>query len=340
MPFTSWPEIDALYIVRRSLKALSELEAPHTPQPVPTVQYLGKIKSDGTNSAIRIENGTLTAQSRSQDLTPGKGDNCGFAAWVESTKDYWQAVSYDVGSSQYAVTIFGEWCGQGIQKGTSVSTIPMKMFACFAIQIGDSVVTEPNQIKHILSVGQKPENVFVLPWLDNASLTIDFADQVALESVAATMNQMVLDVEACDPWVRDTFGVSGVGEGIVFYPVPDAVTGTTPRHMLSRLMFKAKGEKHRVKAAKVAVEVDATLLASTEQFVATFVTEPRLQQGLTVACGGDAAPQNTGKFLKWVSEDCLKEGAADLAESGIEWKQVAGPVQNAARKWFMAQVGK
>lgn len=339
MPFISWPDIEALYLVRRSLKHLSELEPPYTPQPIPTVQYRGKSKLDGTNSAIRIENGTVTAQSRTQDITT-KNDNCGFAAWVLSTGDFWQAVSYDVGSSMHAVTIFGEWCGQGIQKGTSVSTIPMKMFVCFAIQIGDSVVTEPSQIKHILSVGEKPENVFVLPWMSSDILTIDFADQVALEAVADTMNKMVLDVEACDPWVKDTFGVSGVGEGIVFYPVPDAVTGSTPRSTLSRLMFKAKGEKHRVKAAKVAVEVDATLLANTEQFVATFVTEPRLQQGLTVACGGDASPQNTGKFLKWVSEDCLKEGQADLAESGIEWKQVAGAVQNAARKWFLTQVGK
>ena len=341
MPFVAWPEIEALYLVRRSLKALSELVPPYTQQQIPTVKYRGKVKLDGTNAAVRIEpvegGFSVTAQSRSQDITI-MNDNAGFAAWVAYTSDYWRGTF-----SQHTepVLVYGEWCGIGIQKGTSVALIKTKMFVVFSIQIGDRVITDPEFIRSILCplYGKYPDNLYVLPWYGTDILTIDYADQVALDAVAEIMNQMVLDVEACDPWVKEMFGVEGVGEGIVFYPVPDG-TGATPRHLLSRLMFKAKGAKHRVKAAKVAVEVDLVLMENTEQFVATFVTVPRCEQGLTVACGGDADPKNTGKFLKWLSEDVIKEGSTDLEDSGMTWKQVAGAVQNAARKWFLSQVGK
>lgn len=33
------------------------------------------------------------------------------------------------------------------------------------------------------------------------------------------MNRLVECVDTEDPWVKETFGVSGTGEGIVWYPV-------------------------------------------------------------------------------------------------------------------------
>lgn len=335
MSFTPWPDIQAFYQIRRDLKRLSELEV--NPQLIPTIVYRGKIKLDGTNSCVRIEpDGTLQAQSRTTDIFPGKTDNCGFAAWTVLTRDYWLSI---FGGWPETVNIYGEWCGKGIQKGTSISCVSDKLFVVFAIQRGDVVFTEPMVIAALLNSGslniELPLNVHVLPWYGE-SVTIDFSNQESVECVANSINETVLTVEACDPWVRDIFGIEGIGEGLVYYPIIDN-SPSIDRHVMSRLMFKAKGEKHRVKAAKVAVEVDASLLESVDAFVAMFVTEPRLQQALDVACNGDASPQNTGKFLGWISHDILKEGKAELETNCLDWKKVNQSVQLAARTWFKSR---
>lgn len=48
------------------------------------------------------------------------------------------------------------------------------------------------------------------------------------------MNRLVEAVDTEDPWVKETFGVSGTGEGIVWYPVGlDDAEGSMPvrRHV-------------------------------------------------------------------------------------------------------------
>jgi hypothetical protein len=43
------------------------------------------------------------------------------------------------------------------------------------------------------------------------------------------MNRLVEAVDTEDPWVKETFGVTGTGEGVVWYPVGlDAADGTMP----------------------------------------------------------------------------------------------------------------
>jgi hypothetical protein len=43
------------------------------------------------------------------------------------------------------------------------------------------------------------------------------------------MNRLVEAVDTEDPWVRETFGVTGTGEGVVWYPVGlDVADGTMP----------------------------------------------------------------------------------------------------------------
>jgi len=72
-------------------------------------------KIDGTNAAIHItEDGEVQAQSRSRLIYPGKStDNYGFAGWVDAHKD--ELVTLLGGGTHY-----GEWWGQGIQRGYGV----------------------------------------------------------------------------------------------------------------------------------------------------------------------------------------------------------------------------
>ena len=83
------------------------------------------------------------------------------------------------------------------------------------------------------------------------------------------------------------FGVSGLGEGLVFYPVRGRRRRARQRSAsLAPLMFKAKGEKHRTAGTKTAVQVDASVVASVDEFVSLMVTDARLAAGAGGGCGG------------------------------------------------------
>jgi len=126
--------------------------------------------------------------------------------------------------------------------------------------------------------------------------------------------------------------------GLVFYPVD--VDGAAPPDQpegLASLMFKAKGEKHRTAATKVAVQVNASVVDSVVAFVALMVTPARLQQGLATVCDGTADLRQIGKFLAWIAADVRKESVAELEASGLTWPQVEKAATQHAREWFLAQ---
>ena len=156
--------------------------------------------------------------------------------------------------------------------------------------------------------------------------------------MATTLSERVEAVEREDPWVMRTFGISGLGEGLVFYPtaVDDAAPRVDPEN-LAALMFKAKGLKHRTAGTKTAVQAKAEVVGSVAEFVTLMVGEARLQQGLAAVCGGVAEARHTGKFLAWVAADVRKESVAELEAASLTWAQVEKAVQARAREWFLAQ---
>jgi hypothetical protein len=298
----TWGSIELLHNCVRTLEHLATLG-----QPLPTLRYRAKVKLHGSNCAVQVTEDGLVAQSRTQLLTPS-ADYKGFAAWAHA---HTSAFALPIGS-----IVFGEWCGPGVEKGMAISRVETKQFVVFAIQQGDAFVVEPEQIRALV-----PE-LLVLPW-EGEPITIDFGSRESLERAAEELNRRVAEVEREDPWVKRQFGISGLGEGLVLYPEPFA----------NSLMFKAKGEKHRTAGTKTAVAVDATVVASVNDFVALMVTEARLQQGLT-ACGGTRDPKQTGAFLAWIAADVQKESVAELEASGLTWAQVDKALQTAARAWF------
>ena len=146
---------------------------------------------------------------------------------------------------------------------------------------------------------------------------------------------MVEAVEKIDPWVKDNFGIEGVGEGLVMYPEANDVV---IREGYTELMFKAKGEQHRVVKNKQAVQLDPEVAQNIEEFVELFVTEARLQQGLSEACNGELNIKKMGQFLQWIALDIQKESLAELEQSNLAWKQVHKPISNAARQWYSKQI--
>lgn len=79
-------------------------------------------KIDGSNAQIVIESGEIVAVgSRSRWITPGKTtDNYGFAGWVRDNAS--ELIKLGDG------THFGEWWGEGIQRGYGVKSKRFSLF--------------------------------------------------------------------------------------------------------------------------------------------------------------------------------------------------------------------
>jgi RNA ligase len=324
----AWGSIELLHNVLRTLTHLHELG-----QAFPVVEYRAKVKLHGSNCALQLlPGGELVAQSRTALLTP-QSDYKGFATWAHAHADTFARLPR-------GLVVFGEWCGPGVEKGMAISQAKAKMFAVFGVQLEGRIAYDPEELRALVLPpgGGAPEELHVLPW-QGEPIVIDYGSREALDAAAARLNELVAAVEREDPWVKQTLGLSGLGEGLVFYPT--RVDGAAPAadpESLARLMFKAKGEKHRTAGTKQAVQVEASVVSSISELVALMVTEARLQQGAG-AVGAEAArdPKLIGKFLAWVAADVKKESVAELEASGLTWAQVEKAVQGRARSWFLGQ---
>ena len=293
------------------------------------VEYRAKVKLHGTNCAVQIAADAVVAQSRTQLLTP-EADYKGFASWVHSNRDWFASL-------EPGLVVFGEWCGPGVEKGMAISGVQTKNFVVFAIQLGEQVLVEPEALRAKLPIQGLPRELHVLPW-EGDPILIDFGSRESLERAAVDINRRVAAVEQQDPWVKQQFGISGLGEGLVLYPVGvDAAPADLDKEGLATLMFKAKGEKHRTAGTKTAVAVDAAVVSSVQDFVALMLTEARLHQGLELACGGERDPRQTAGFMAWIADDVRKESVAELEASGLTWLQVDKAVRAAARTWFLGK---
>jgi tRNA-binding EMAP/Myf-like protein len=322
----SWPSIELLHHVRAGLRTLSELQG----TPLPRVGYRAKVKLDGTNGGVQVHpDGRVLAQSRSQVLDLG-ADNMGFGRWVAENAGYFAALA-----REQLLVVFGEWCGQGIQKRAAISQISRKVFVVFAAQFGDGVSraarveVEPARLRELLP---PHPDVFVLPWVEQA-FELDFADDEQSRREAERISAEVVRIEAEDPWVAASFGVSGVGEGIVLYPQQEGAA-VVDRQRLSELMFKAKGEKHQAVRQKQAAQLEPEVAQGIAAFVELVLAEPRLEQGVTEACQGKPEMPKLGAFLRWIAGDVQKECGAELAAAGLSWDQVNRAVSASARSWF------
>ena len=325
--FISWPEIESLFNVRKYL-----LDYPGHP----TVLYRAKVKLDGCCSGVQLppsdyDMPKVIYESRERIITPDN-DVIGFSRWAENHKDYFLSLrdkADSLGITEH-ITIFGEFCGKKLQKGTAISQIDKKIFAVFAIQIGlfdPWLETDPEKISEFL---QPEDGIYVIPW-EGDSIVLDFSNTDRLKESAEIINIMVLRVESRDPWVHKTFNVDGIGEGVVLYPITNGTLVT--KHEFSDLVFKAKGEKHKVVRTKQPAQIDPEVAKSATEFADLFVTENRLNQ--IAQRVGKPDLERTGDFLKEFNLDVQKESLAELEAAGLEWKQVAREVSDRARKWWV-----
>lgn len=318
--FVKFPSIEKFSDVNAYIKRRYEVEQR------PTINYRGKIKLHGSNASVRRDpDGTIYPGKRTS-LVDVQNDNAGFANYVSRLNHETAFKNQDV-----PYVIFGEWAGPGVQKKVAVSLIPEKTFFVFSVYLptADVWYIEPEDIIKIIG-----DYFVILPW-ETKEFTVDTRLTSSMESFLREVGGLVDQCDKVDPYIKDVFGIEGVGEGFVFYPT------NMHEHNITNYMFKAKGESHAgVQGDKVRIEIDPAVLAGAEAFATQFVTEARCRQGLTEACGGEASTKNIGPFMAWLGADVKKESANELEASGLEWKQVSKAVNQRARDWFILEIEK
>lgn len=279
----------------------------HT-DPYPVIEFTGTAKLHGTNAAIvRYVDGRTEFQSRERILSI-VDDNAGFMAWMlnKDIDPLFSGIAY----KDYAA-VYGEWCGKGIQKGVGISELE-RMFVIFAVKADDVWLDVEPSIMH--------ERIFHVKQFPHWTIQIDFDNPELSQTRLIDLTNMVED--ECP--IAKHFGVTGVGEGIV-WSTPDR-----------RFCFKVKGEKHSVTKVKTLAEVDVEMVNGVNEFVEYAVTDARLQQGLDVLRQrGIVVDQTaTGEFLKWVVGDVIKEEADTMIGNGLDVKMVNKAISQKARIWF------
>lgn len=305
---------------------------------LPTLNFRGTVKIHGTNAAVvyDVDSDTVTFQSRTRNVTI-ESDNAGFALYMTSKEKTLRDIfdNIAVESSTKKIVIYGEWAGPGIQKGVAVSEIDRKIFVVFAIMLVDDDPTKNEwiDIEQYKNLIDYPDHgIYHVMTFGTYHANIDFNRPELSQN---DLIDMTLEVEKLCP-VGKHFGVSGVGEGIVWQCVSENYND-------SGSWMKVKGEKHSSSKVKKLAPVDVEAIETMDKFIKSVVTESRLEQGLDHILREQQLSfemTSIGDFIRWVFNDVKKEEMDTIVENDLDPKKLGGPIAKASKEWFIARLNK
>lgn len=298
----------------------------------PTIAFQGKVKLHGTNAGVRVHrDGSVISQKRSDDCFVG--DHFGFPAWVQEHKDEWLKLVRQISHTFDKIVVHGEWAGPGIQKSVAVSKLEEKQFFVFAVETELGLYIDPTIIDGFFNNIEVPR-MHIIPWATER-YSIDFSDAQSTEKIVAELNALVNEIDKIDPYMKDHFGIEGVGEGLVFYPCEKQFLEPRDRTYL----FKVKGGSHAKNGAAKPAKMAPSVSGAVIDFAKEHVHEARLEQGKK-EIWGDEVPDTSkiGAFLGWLARDIEKECQEEMAASGYNWKSVSGPCMLRAREWIFNEI--
>lgn len=292
----------------------------------PVLKYKGTVKLHGTNACLHFLPHHIVpiCQSRNNIITPEK-DNAGFATYMSNVG--FAVVGnnnflYKNFNNEDDIYIYGEWCGKSIQKGVGVAELD-KMFVIF------DVVVNGERLANISGISLPEYRIFNINDFPTWNIEIDFNTP---ETIQNTLIRITEGVEYECP-VAKHFGVSGVGEGVV-WSLAEPFNGFPAKH--PDFTFKVKGEKHSVSKVRTLAAVDVEKVESAKEFVNNVVTEQRCLQGVDWLKEQhiEASVENTGTFIRWIFADILKEEADVIVAAGLEEKVLGRLISIAAKAWY------
>jgi hypothetical protein len=289
----------------------------------PIITFEATIKLHGSNAGVCYDGTNMWVQSRKNVITVEK-DNAGFASFVESHKEWFEIILKDLYKEGYVVSLYGEWCGKGIQKGVAINELS-KRFVLFAVKY-TSVVDEADHYYVKPKVSFPANDVYNIWDFKTWTIDIDFKNPGYAQNQIV---EWVTEVEKECPFAKE-FGISGIGEGIVFSAFGE------DNHR--RFIFKAKGEKHSASKVKTIAKIDPEKMYSINEFVDYSVTENRLNQAIEqvfTITSEELSIKKMGDFLRWIVNDINREEADTMSSNELEPKDVNKYISTKARVWFM-----
>jgi RNA ligase len=320
--FVGYPETRAFLPFRKRYVA--------TGPTVTKLDFHGTVKIHGCNISLHFsEPEKWRIQSRHRILS-AKEDQ--YDVYAKLNGAPWGTVIQEIlrihGANIWEdITIVGEWAGKGIQRKVGVCTLD-RFLTIFNIRIGKYW----QDIRKYSAISLLAHRVFNICDFPTYPLTIDLADTAAIDDVEKQMIEMVEKIDKECP-VAAHFGVNGPGEGLVFTYHP-------PEPSFDLYNFKVKGESHAVVKTDRVQKVPTEKAERIRAFVEYSVTEARLDQGLEylkemlipVEAG------STGKYIKWVVQDVLKEEGDKLEEMELNEPDIKFSLTKAVRMGWTARL--
>jgi len=191
--------------------------------PIPTLTYEGTIKLHGTNAGVVVHpDNSVDIQGRERIITIDH-DNAGFAFYVENVvgkqvfidaAEELRATYCEMDVSKESIAFYGEFCGGNIQKGVALTGLD-KMLVLFNIalfEVGKESEEDAFYLSNTSRYFDTDSPVLHIKDFMTYGVNIDFnKPQEAQNSLVATTDAVE---EECP--VAKVFGVSGVGEGVVW----------------------------------------------------------------------------------------------------------------------------
>jgi hypothetical protein len=226
-------------------------------------------------------------------------------------------------SSKHPVVAYGEWFGFGIQKNVAVDKLQRRLMI-FAVNVIDETVIPSKCVclktEAVALFFHPPTLIFNVTNFPTYSIVVDFSNPSLAQNELVNLTNSV--EKECP--VGKYFGVSGIGEGIVWH---------SPTYGL----FKVKGMAHSASKVTTLASVDTEKLATSEAFVKYAVTDNRLNQGVEQVFtihGEKPDVKRTREFLNWITADIFKEETDTLRENNLIPEEVSKMIANSARTWF------
>lgn len=317
----------------------------------PTITFIGSVKLHGTNAGVCYQksSGTYWAQTRNRILkineNDKKGDNCGFGTYCKNKKTELISLIDEVYELDYVnntdiISVYGEWCGKGIQKGVAISKVD-KRFIIFDIMltrhIQDNVKfgSESKQQwldqKDVAKIGTTHENIDVynIYSFPLFSMNINFNNpDLSKEELVNITNE----VERECP-IGKAFGHSGIGEGVVWSAFYNDF----------KYRFKVKGKEHSSSKVTSLAAVTPEKVLNAIKFAEKTITENRLNQGIEYVFTQNGIIEqeikkgDVGKFIGWVVNDVLDEEKDTMETSGFTKKDVNRHLATRTKEWFFVK---
>lgn len=365
MKFLKYPSIDQFRSYLKNLnywKDILALQPEESRHQLDKITLHGTVKIHGTNACIAydVKKDKLFFQSRNNIIAVWN-DNAGFAQYATDNENFYKNAIKEIISIYQDeccepceldnVYIYGEWAGQGIQKGIALSGVE-RFFSPFQVafvkndvivnclDFGTGFYEYENKIKEILF--NKEARCFPVTVFPTYKVELD------LDNVSDAQQQIVdltLKIEDECP-VGKYFGVNGIGEGIVFtsinlirlYPIEENhIQLHKPlESKFLHLNFKSKGMLHSVSKIKTIAPVDVEKIRKEQEFIEYAITENRLNQGLEYLKENhlELDTKNIGTFIKWIIGDVMKEEVDTIRENGLSEKGISKLIGNKTKKWF------